>query len=106
MIKTTINNPEPERCENAVLAVASSSTGGTARAWATHGAQHAKTLPGNNEGRLGRKGQTSQQSVGGHSLVSDREIIDHLWDVLDDPHLNKALGLPQNFRMTFRRSRF
>ena len=36
---------------------------------------------------------------------ADREIIDHLWDVLDDPHLNKALGLPQNSRMTFRRSR-
>src|SRR6266550_8251223 len=39
-------------------------------------------------------------------LRADREIIDHLWDVLDDPHLNKALGLPQNSRMTFRRSRF
>jgi len=26
--------------------------------------------------------------------------------ILDDPHLNKALGLPQNSRMTFRRSRF
>jgi hypothetical protein len=37
-------------------------------------------------------------------LRADREIIDHLWDVLDDPHLNKALGLPQNSRMTFRRS--
>ena len=37
---------------------------------------------------------------------ADREIIDHLWDVLDDPHLNKALGLPQNSRMRFRRSRF
>src|ERR1700730_9113158 len=37
---------------------------------------------------------------------ADREIIDHLWDVLDDPHLNKALGLPRNSRMTFRRSRF
>ena len=37
---------------------------------------------------------------------ADREIIDHLWDVLDDPHLNKALGLPQNSRMTFRRSHF
>ena len=24
-----------------------------------------------------------------------------LWDVLDDPHLNKALGPPQNSRMTF-----
>jgi hypothetical protein len=27
-------------------------------------------------------------------------------DVLDDPQLNKALGLPQNSQMTFRRSRF
>jgi hypothetical protein len=27
---------------------------------------------------------------------ADCEIIDHLWDVLDDPQLNKALGLPQN----------
>jgi hypothetical protein len=35
---------------------------------------------------------------------ADREIIDHLWDVLDDPQLNKALGLPQNSQMTFRRS--
>jgi hypothetical protein len=34
------------------------------------------------------------------------ETINRLWDVLDDPHLNKALGLPQNSRMTFRRSRF
>jgi hypothetical protein len=37
---------------------------------------------------------------------ADREIIDYLWDVLDDPQLNKALGLPQNSQMTFRRSRF
>jgi type 1 fimbriae regulatory protein FimE len=27
---------------------------------------------------------------------TDREIISRLWDVLDDPHLNRALGLPQN----------
>ena len=27
---------------------------------------------------------------------SDREIINRLWDVLDDPHLNQALGIPQN----------
>jgi hypothetical protein len=33
-------------------------------------------------------------------------LRDHLWDVLDDPQLNKALGLPQNSRMTFRGSRF
>ena len=31
---------------------------------------------------------------------TDREIIDRLWDVLDDPHLNQALGTPQNTRMT------
>jgi hypothetical protein len=37
---------------------------------------------------------------------ADREIIDHLWDVFDDPQLNKALRLPQNSQMTFRRSRF
>ena len=37
---------------------------------------------------------------------TNRETINQLWDVLDDPHLNKALGLPQNSRMTFRRSRF
>ena len=35
-----------------------------------------------------------------------RETMDLLWDILDDPHLNKALGLPQNSRMAFRRSRF
>ena len=35
-----------------------------------------------------------------------RETINQLWDILDDPHLNKALGLPQSSRMTFRRSRF
>ena len=44
-------------------------------------------------------------------LISDqsrtnRETINRLWDVLDDPHLNKALGLPQNSRTTFRGSRF
>jgi hypothetical protein len=32
---------------------------------------------------------------------TDREIISRLWDVLDDPHLNQALGLPQNSRITF-----
>jgi hypothetical protein len=32
---------------------------------------------------------------------TDRETISRLWDVLDDPHLNRALGLPQNSRMTF-----
>src|SRR5262245_3348662 len=32
---------------------------------------------------------------------TDREIISRLWDVLDDPHLNEALGLPQNSRIAF-----
>src|SRR5262249_52375729 len=32
---------------------------------------------------------------------TNRETINRLWDVLDDPHLNRALGLPQNSR-TFR----
>ena len=36
---------------------------------------------------------------------TNRETINRLWDVLDDPHLNRALGIPQNSR-TFRRSRF
>jgi len=27
---------------------------------------------------------------------TNRETISRLWDILDDPHLNKALGLPQN----------
>jgi hypothetical protein len=31
-----------------------------------------------------------------------RETIKRLWDVLDDPHLNQALGLPQQSRMTRR----
>ena len=29
---------------------------------------------------------------------TDREIIIRLWDVLDDPHLNRALGTTQNSR--------
>jgi hypothetical protein len=29
---------------------------------------------------------------------TDREIITRLWDVLDDPHLNRALGITQNSR--------
>jgi hypothetical protein len=28
--------------------------------------------------------------------LSHREIINRLWDVLDDAHLNKALKLPPN----------
>jgi hypothetical protein len=31
---------------------------------------------------------------------TDRQIINRLWDILDDPHLNQALGIPQNSRMT------
>ena len=30
--------------------------------------------------------------------LTDREIINRLWEVLDDPHLNKALGNPPNRR--------
>jgi hypothetical protein len=32
---------------------------------------------------------------------TDREIISLLWDVLDDPYLNQALGFPQNSRVAF-----
>jgi hypothetical protein len=32
---------------------------------------------------------------------TDREIIGRLWDVLDEPHLNQLLGIPQNSRITF-----
>jgi hypothetical protein len=39
-------------------------------------------------------------------VISDQslthsETINRLWDVLDDPHLNQALGVPPNTRMTF-----
>jgi hypothetical protein len=44
--------------------------------------------------------------AGLHVQRTNRETINQLWDILDDPHLNKALGLPQNSRMTSRRSRF
>src|SRR5262245_1282794 len=30
-----------------------------------------------------------------------RETINRLWDILDDPHLNQALGLPDSSRTTF-----
>jgi hypothetical protein len=30
-----------------------------------------------------------------------RDTINRLWDILDDPHLNQALGLPPNSRLTF-----
>jgi hypothetical protein len=33
--------------------------------------------------------------------LTHRETINRLWDVLDDPNLNQALGVPPNFRMTF-----
>jgi hypothetical protein len=32
--------------------------------------------------------------------LTDRQIITRLWDVLDDSHLNQALGIQQNSRMT------
>jgi hypothetical protein len=32
---------------------------------------------------------------------SDGEIIGRLWDVLDEPHLNQALGIPKNSRISF-----
>jgi hypothetical protein len=32
---------------------------------------------------------------------TDREIIGRLWDVLDEPHLNQALGIPQNSRISY-----
>jgi hypothetical protein len=30
--------------------------------------------------------------------LTDHQIITRLWDVLDDVHLNRALGIGQNFR--------
>jgi hypothetical protein len=30
-----------------------------------------------------------------------RETINRLWNILDDPHLNQALGLPGSSRTTF-----
>ena len=32
---------------------------------------------------------------------TNRETINLLWDILGDPHLNQALGLPHNSRMRF-----
>ena len=29
---------------------------------------------------------------------TDRQIITRLWDILDDPHLNQALGMPHDRR--------
>jgi hypothetical protein len=42
------------------------------------------------------------ERVLGDQSRADCEIIDRLWDVFDDPHLNQALGLPQNSRIAFR----
>jgi uncharacterized protein (DUF1778 family) len=30
---------------------------------------------------------------------TDREAIDRLWDILDDPNLSQAMGVPPNSRM-------
>src|SRR5262249_54135314 len=40
------------------------------------------------------------------SVADYRETINQLWGILDDPHLNNALGFPQNSRIAFLRSRF
>jgi hypothetical protein len=49
--------------------------------------------------------RTVERALCDHSRPH-RETIDLLWDILDDPHLNNALGLPHNSRMAFRRPRF
>jgi hypothetical protein len=41
------------------------------------------------------------EHVVGNQSPTDGETISRLWDILDDPHLNQALGLPQNYRITF-----
>lgn len=41
-----------------------------------------------------------EQVISDQSLTN-RETINRLWDVLDDPYLNRALGLPRNFLMRF-----
>jgi hypothetical protein len=38
-----------------------------------------------------------EQVVSDHSRTN-RETINRLWDVLDDPHLNQALGIPHDRR--------
>jgi hypothetical protein len=40
------------------------------------------------------------QVVSDHSRTN-RETINRLWEVLDDPHLNRALGLPNSPRTIF-----
>ena len=47
-----------------------------------------------------------ERVISDQSRTNRRETINQLWDILDDPYLNNALGFPQNSRMTFRRSRF
>jgi hypothetical protein len=42
------------------------------------------------------------EQVSSDQSRTNREIINRLWDVLDDPHLNQVLGLPQQSRMTRR----
>src|SRR5262245_343111 len=44
--------------------------------------------------------RAAERVLADHSRA-DREIISRLWDVFDDPHLNQALGLPQNSRIAF-----
>jgi hypothetical protein len=34
-----------------------------------------------------------------------REIIAHLWNILDEPELNRALGIPQNSHMKIGRKK-
>ncbi len=34
-----------------------------------------------------------------------REIIARLWNILDEPELNRALGIPQNSRMKIGRKK-
>src|SRR5262249_14223899 len=41
------------------------------------------------------------EHVAANQSRTDRDTISRLSDLLDDPHLNQALGLPQNYRITF-----
>ena len=57
---------------------------------------------------LGRSSDTflafalgADEHVVANQSQTDRETISKLWDILNDPHLNLALGLPQNYRITF-----
>jgi hypothetical protein len=42
------------------------------------------------------------EHVVGNQSRPDQESLSRLWDVFDDPHLNKTLGLPQNSGITLR----